>query len=152
MSKWNEKLRTLLSNREWTQEHFAELMFVDKTTVQKWVVGRNTPSIDRFKEMCNVLGGITLQELLDDLYDVPAFIWVDEYLPYDVSRRLPPDKWDSDHVIYEAGLKHEGMLHRFVNSAGNEYSAIYRAGREEWSAPREDEAQMIRAWNEMYSK
>ena len=75
------------------------------------------------------------------------FIKVDKYLPYD---RLcfPKRIRDHEHIIIDAGLEGNALLHRFVNAGGCEYSAIYYAKREIWSQVRERERFMIRAWNE----
>ena len=49
MSVFNEKLRTLLANREWTQAQLAAVMHVSPSAVQKWVVGKNMPDAETVK-------------------------------------------------------------------------------------------------------
>ena len=46
MSVFNEKLRTLLANREWTHSKLAAVMHVSPSAVQKWVVGKNMPDAE----------------------------------------------------------------------------------------------------------
>ena len=55
------------------------------------------------------------------------------------------ERGDSPHAIYSDDLlrRHNAELHRFRNAAGVPYSAIYRSGFEEMSAPRVDEGIML---------
>ena len=56
---------------------------------------------------------------------------------------------DSTHIkVPEVQLKHHGVLYRFNNPAGVPYSAIYVKLFEAFSCEREDEPNMIKAWNE----
>lgn len=59
---------------------------------------------------------------------------------------------DSPHEIMDVDL-HNGAatLHRFKNAAGVPYSAIYEI-REITSAPREEEAELIRDYLKFYAK
>lgn len=55
---------------------------------------------------------------------------------------------DSKHeIVKDVELRFNGVLHRFVNKGGAQYSAIYIDDYEEWSCEREHEAQMVREWN-----
>lgn len=46
---FNEKLKQLRQNRQWTQEELAERLFISRTAVSKWESGRGFPSIDSLK-------------------------------------------------------------------------------------------------------
>lgn len=62
---------------------------------------------------------------------------------------LAADFWhDTPHEVYTDDLfkRYGAEIHRFDNSAGVPYSAIYRNGFEEMSAPREREGEMIQAF------
>lgn len=54
---------------------------------------------------------------------------------------------DSGHEIIDCNLAGNGILHRFNNRAGVPYSAIYVDGIEVFSAPRENEEDMLAYWN-----
>lgn len=146
MSKLNEKLKTLMSNQEWTQKKLADRMFVSPDAVSSWVRGVNHPSLETVKQFCEIFL-VPIQELTDDDVDIPEYYVIDQYLPYSCCH-LPKELQDSEHIIIEAYLKDEGRLHRFTNCVGAKCSAIYQAGKEVWWHYREHEARMIRAWNE----
>ena len=57
---------------------------------------------------------------------------------------------DGAHFVYDAGLAGNAYLHRFKNLSCVNYSAIYQGDREMYNCPREDEANMIKAWNRNY--
>lgn len=142
--KFNEKLRVLLKDREWTQRKLADCMNVSESTVQKWVTGKNKPKIDD----CWELGKI-FSMTVDDLFDLdlkvienPEYFVIDSYIPY-----APVDDRDSIHTIIDADLGEGTFLHRFENPGGVPYSAIYEHRKEVFSCPREDEINMIKAWN-----
>ena len=59
----------------------------------------------------------------------------------------PLPRQDTCHEVNDAGLYNEAKLHRFVNWAGDELSAIYLRGEEVWWHYREYENQMIHDWN-----
>ena len=82
---------------------------------------------------------IPIQNMLNK--DIPEFFVVDTY---EIGGIL--------HTIIDADLSDEGLLHRFVNPAGVDYSAIYRAGLEVWSAPRKYEPHMIKEWNDIHDR
>ncbi|MCH4005583.1 MAG: helix-turn-helix domain-containing protein [Eubacterium sp.] len=54
MSTLSEKIKILLNNNEMTQKKLAEELHVSESAVQKWVVGRNAPSIFSIKEMSQI--------------------------------------------------------------------------------------------------
>ncbi len=138
--KLGEKIRVSLENNEWTQKHFSELMNVAPTTVQKWVVGKNTPSVETAMEISRILE-IPIQDLLNDKVEIQS------YFIYDANFYSDHYK-DSVHTIIDANLKGNAVLHRFNNNVGCAYSAIYCGKDEVWSQIRERERTMVRAWNE----
>jgi len=146
MSVFNEKLRTLLANREWTQAQLAAIIPVSTSTVQKWVVGKNMPDAETVKLLSDLFF-ISMENLLDDDYEVPAYYVIDKYQPYSVAARFPKDQCDSEHVLIDACLAKGAILHRFINGGGDACSAIYYGGREIWWHYRENEARMIKDWN-----
>lgn len=55
---------------------------------------------------------------------------------------------DSVHqVVRIMGLKGNASLHRFLNKAGEPYSAIYVGDTEAYSCERKREQKMVRHWN-----
>ena len=148
MAKLNDKLRILLENQGWTQAKLAKTLHVSPDAVSSWVRGKNTPCIDTIKELCKIFC-VDIQELTDDDFDIPEYITIDHYLPDSIAN-LPEEQQDSEHVIIDAALTSEGLLHRYTNANGDEISAIYRAGQEVWWHYRKHEARMIRDWNEVY--
>ncbi len=149
LSKLNEKLRILMANQGWPQKRLAERMFVSPDTVSSWVRGINHPTLETVKELCEILC-IPIEELTNDNIDVPEYEEVERKLPYPICC-YPEDQQDTEHIIIDAALANEGMLHRFTNAGGAECSAIYRGGTEVWWHYREREAQMIRDWNKEYA-
>lgn len=59
----SEKIQRLRKERGFTQEQFAELLFVSRTAVSKWETGRGTPSMESL-QMIAKMCGVTLDELL----------------------------------------------------------------------------------------
>ena len=62
---------------------------------------------------------------------------------------LAAHRWhDTPHEVFTDDLlkRYGAEIHRFTNAAGVPYSAIYRAGIEEMSDPREREGEMIDAF------
>lgn len=51
------------------------------------------------------------------------------------------------HAVYDANLKGNATLHRFVNPGGDDYSAIYLGDAEQGSQVRSRESAMIEWWN-----
>ena len=56
---FNEKLKQLRQNKQWTQEELAERLFISRTAVSKWESGRGFPSIDSLKAIQHLLLGIS---------------------------------------------------------------------------------------------
>lgn len=57
---------------------------------------------------------------------------------------------DSAHeIVDDVQLLGGYTLHRFTNSVGNSYSAIYNGVFEVFSAPRERENELIECWNKL---
>ena len=137
MSVFNQKLRTLLANREWTQAQLAAIIHVSTSAVQKWVVGKNMPDAETVKKLSNLFF-ISMENLLNDDYEVPTYCVIDQYLPYSVTVSFPKDQCD---------LAKGAILHRFKNGGGDACSAIYYGGKEIWWHYRENEARMIKDWN-----
>ena len=148
MSELNEKIRILLADNGWTQTKLADLVGYTPGAVHRWVKGVNLPSIDTIKKICEVFS-IPIQDLLNDEYDIPEYIILDQYLPYRMCY-MPEELQDSIHIIIDANLSAGGLLHRFKNAAGVECSAIYQGSSEIWWHYREHEPRMIHDWNERY--
>lgn len=62
---FNEKLKQLRQNKQWTQEELAERLFISRTAVSKWESGRGFPSIDSLKAISQVFD-ISIDELLSN--------------------------------------------------------------------------------------
>ena len=147
--KLYEKLRILMTNQEWSQKRLAERMCVSPDAVSSWVRGKNNPTLETVKELCEIFY-IPIQDMTNDDLDIPEYIEIDRYLPYPICRY--PKEWqDSEHIIIDAALANEGKLHRFTNPGGAKCSAIYRGREEVWWHYREHEARMIHDWNRRYS-
>lgn len=61
--EFNEKLQELRKSRGLTQEELAEALFVSRTAVSKWELGRGYPSIDSLKEISKYFS-VSIDELL----------------------------------------------------------------------------------------
>lgn len=61
--EFNEKLQELRKNKNLTQEHLAEALYVSRTAISKWESGRGYPSIDSLKEISKFFS-VSLDELL----------------------------------------------------------------------------------------
>ena len=145
----NEKIRTLRSNREWTQRDLAERMYVSEDAVSSWERGINTPPLDMAKNLAEVFD-TSLETLTDDAVCIPM-IHEMESIPSDELRTdvvFPQGKQDDDHILCDAELRKGAVLHRFKNPAGVLYSAIYIGTHEIYSCERAHEQQMINYWNE----
>lgn len=62
---FNEKLKQLRQNKQWTQEELAEKLFISRTAVSKWESGRGFPNIDSLKAISQVFD-ISIDELLSN--------------------------------------------------------------------------------------
>lgn len=145
----NEKIRTLRSNRGWTQRELAEKLYVSEDAVSSWERGINTPPLDMAKNLAEVFD-TSLETLTDDAVCIPVIHEV-EGIPSDELRTdvvFPQGKQDDDHILCDAELRKGAVLHRFKNPAGVLYSAIYIGTHEIYSCERAHEQQMINYWNE----
>ena len=61
--EFNEKLQELRKQNNLTQEDLAEKLFVSRTAVSKWELGRGYPNIDSLKAIAKIFG-ISIDELL----------------------------------------------------------------------------------------
>ena len=146
MSTLGNKLRILLSNNEMTQAALAKLMFVSSDAVSAWVRDVNNPTLDSVKELCRIFS-IPIQELTDDEVDLFEYYEIGQYLPYPYYL-YPKEDQDTIHTLFDADLAKGAILHRFKNAAGVPCSAIYYHKQEIRWHYRENEARMIRDWNE----
>ncbi|MGA9289803.1 MAG: helix-turn-helix transcriptional regulator [Anaerobacillus sp.] len=60
---FGEKLKGERKKKGWSQEEFAEQLFVSRQSVSKWENGQNYPSIEIIIKISDLLG-ITIDELL----------------------------------------------------------------------------------------
>src|SRR5690606_30065055 len=60
---FGEKLKAERSKRGWSQEQFAEKLFVSRQSVSKWENGQNYPSIEIIIKVSDLFG-VTIDELL----------------------------------------------------------------------------------------
>lgn len=61
--EFNEKLQQLRKNKGITQEELAEVLYVSRTTVSKWELGRGYPSIDSLKDIA-IFFSVSVDDLL----------------------------------------------------------------------------------------
>lgn len=61
--EFNEKLQELRKNKGLTQEELAEDLYVSRTAISKWELGRGYPSIDSLKEIAKYFS-VTIDDLL----------------------------------------------------------------------------------------
>ena len=61
--EFNEKLQELRKNRGMTQEELAEVLFVSRTAISKWELGRGYPSIDSLKDISKFFS-VSIDDLL----------------------------------------------------------------------------------------
>lgn len=62
MNNIGEKLYTLRSEKNMSQETLAELVDVSRQAVSKWETGRSVPELDKLFRLCDIFG-VTLDEL-----------------------------------------------------------------------------------------
>ena len=62
-------------NRGLTKEELAQVLYVSRTAISKWVSGRGYPSIDSLKEISNYFG-VTIDDLLFGMVDLFSFILI----------------------------------------------------------------------------
>lgn len=67
----SDKILALRKQCGWTQEQFAEKLFVTRTAVSKWETGRGVPSMESLKMIAGICG-VTLDDLLcsEELFKV----------------------------------------------------------------------------------
>ena len=66
---FKEKLVILRKKKHLTQDEFASAVGVSRQAVYKWESGQSYPEVPKLLEM-KLLFGITIDELLDDTYDI----------------------------------------------------------------------------------
>ncbi len=67
---FKEKLVILRKTKHLTQDEFASAVGVSRQAVYKWESGQSYPEVPKLLEM-KLLFGISIDELLDDTYDIP---------------------------------------------------------------------------------
>ena len=67
---FKEKLVILRKGKSLTQDEFASAVGVTRQAVYKWESGQSYPEVPKLLEM-KLLFGISIDELLDDSYDIP---------------------------------------------------------------------------------
>ncbi len=67
---FKEKLVILRKAKGLTQDDFASAVGVSRQAVYKWECGQSYPEVPKLLEM-KLLFGISLDDLLDDSYDIP---------------------------------------------------------------------------------
>ena len=67
---FKEKLVILRKGKNLTQDDFASAVGVSRQAVYKWECGQSYPEVPKLLEM-KLLFGISLDDLLDDSYDIP---------------------------------------------------------------------------------
>ena len=61
--EFHEKLQFLRKQQNWTQEQLAEKLYVSRTAVSKWELGKGYPNIESLKQLARVFE-ISIDELL----------------------------------------------------------------------------------------
>ena len=61
--EFNEKLQELRKQKGLTQEELSEMLFVSRTAISKWELGRGYPSIDSLKEISKFFS-VSIDDLL----------------------------------------------------------------------------------------
>ena len=67
---FKEKLVILRKSKKLTQDEFASAVGVSRQAVYKWESGQSYPEVPKLLEMKSLLG-ISIDELLDDSFDIP---------------------------------------------------------------------------------
>ena len=68
--KFNEKIVVLRKIKKITQDELACAVGVSRQAVYKWECGQSYPEVPKLLEMKSLLG-ISIDELLDDSFDIP---------------------------------------------------------------------------------
>ena len=61
--EFHEKLQFLRKQQNWTQEQLAEKLYVSRTAVSKWELGKGYPNIESLKQLAKVFE-VSIDELL----------------------------------------------------------------------------------------
>ena len=97
-----------------------------------------------------IIGGAftaIVTSLVDDAIDIPEFYFLESIPAEDFwPRNAMLDS--TPHRVYDAGLIKNANLPRFLNKAGEPYSAIYVGRDERLSCERAHEQGMIDYWNQ----
>lgn len=144
MATIDGKIQTLIANNEMTPEALAKAMSITVDTVNDWLQNEDALSLRDAAKLCEIFA-VSLQDLADDNYDFPAYEVIDNH--YTNSIR----DGDKPHVVLDASLKNGARLHRFVNAAGDKWSAIFIGNEEIWWDYRDQEPRMIRDWNSKWT-
>ncbi len=83
MSVMGEKIKIICHQKRWTQAELAKQLHVAPTTVQKWIVGKNIPSIDTIKQIAELFN-VSVEQLVDDNYDFPKYRYLEFARPEDL--------------------------------------------------------------------
>ena len=90
---------------------------------------------------------LPVTSLVDDAITIPEFYFLESIPAEDFCPRNA--MFDSTpHKVYDASLIKNANLHRFLNKAGEPYSAIYVGRDEHLSCERAHEQGMIDYWNQ----
>lgn len=65
----DNKLKTLLNNRNMTQKQLAELIHTTETAVQKWVVGKNNVPVSAAVDIATIIG-CHIGEIIPELHNI----------------------------------------------------------------------------------
>lgn len=137
-----EKIRVLRTNNNMSQAALAGRVPISEDAVQKWEVGKNKPCLEDLKKISEIFC-IDLMELIDDEKEILHYV-------EEKARDMLDNHFvvgDSEHDVFDVGLAKNAKLHRFKNSGGLLYSAIYLDDFEAFSCERSEEAKMIGYWN-----
>ena len=145
MNAISKKIRILRKNREWTQAQLAEALSISESAVQKWENNKNSPPASEIKRLAEVFY-LPVTSLVDDTVDIPEFYLLETIPAEEFYPRLASTD-STAHKVYDADLIRNANLHRFLNKAGEPYSAIYIGRDERLSCERAHEQGMIDYWN-----
>ena len=60
-------MKSLRKQHNMTQEQLAQLLYLDKSTINRWEKGVRNPNIDYIHKMCNIFD-VSFNEILNKLY------------------------------------------------------------------------------------
>jgi len=61
--EFNEKLQQLRKQNNWTQEQLAEKLYVSRTAISKWEIGKSYPNIESLKSISKLFS-VSIDDLL----------------------------------------------------------------------------------------